>query len=89
MCVWFLRVPCTEVVSRAESHTLMRGGFSFIFGFTSGLCDVPQKFLKLAGKLSFVPLNRPTTTWGALLVHKQEMEKDSTGHRAEEGSRCP
>ena len=30
-----LRVPCTEVVNRARSHTLMTGGFSFAFDFPS------------------------------------------------------
>ena len=87
MWTWLLRIPCTEVVNRARSHTLMTGGFNFAFDFPSSLCGVPQKFLKLTSKWCLCLSNPSPTTRGALLVHKQELEKDSTGHRANQESR--
>lgn len=44
MWTWLLRVPCTEVVNKERSHTLMAGGFNFAFDFPSSLCGVPQKY---------------------------------------------
>lgn len=65
----------------------MTGGFGFTSGVTSGPWDVAERFLILAGKQRLCLSKLAPTACGTLLVHKQKLEKDSTGHRMDRGSR--